>query len=158
MKGFNIIIDRELLVVFRSSLASDTEVLADVVVRIEKEAGPVIFSQSHPTAIGSLIFPSESLNDDPSNEIQSAGKWLPGQALLLRLVFCYFPITLHRSFFLQEKKANPYIRSFFILVNAMVKIFNSLHPASTFVVKFLKKLSIPYYFISQRKRDIGSGV
>ena len=92
--------------------SSDTEVLAYVVVRIEKEAGPVIYSQSHPTAIGSLIFPSESLNDDPSNEIQSAGRvvtWSGPAIAIGVLLFSDHPSQ--DVSFLLGKKVNPYIKS-----------------------------------------------
>ena len=119
----------------------------------------MIFSQSHPTAIGSLIFPSESLNDDPSNEIQSAGRvvtWSGPAIAIGVLLFSDHP-SQDVSFLLGKKSQSIY-KIFIILINAMVRFFNSLHPVSTFVVEFLKKLSIPYYFISQRKRDIGSGV
>jgi hypothetical protein len=101
-----------------------------------KEAGPEIFFQSH-----SLIVPSGSLEAEPSNETLSVGKvktWSGPAIAVGGLLLSLQPS--HDVSFLQEikiklmmiKRDSSYIKSFFIFVSAMVKIFNALYPASTF--------------------------
>jgi hypothetical protein len=78
---------------------------------IAKEAGPEFFVQSHPIAIGSLIFPSGSLEELPSREILSAGKviiWL-GPALAIGSLL--LPIHPRRIFLFCRKKIFQYLQS-----------------------------------------------
>lgn len=104
------------------------------------EAGPSISFRSHPIAIGSLIVPARSLDAEPSNQILSAGKvitWSGPANAVGGLLFSLQPSD--DVSFLQEikiklmiKRDSSYIKSSFIFVSVMVKIFNALYPASAF--------------------------